>query len=807
MKKHLRFILLLLISFLVCRTINAQAPVNDDCTGATNFALTPFGAACSSAIVANTEGATKSSPNPSCTSSLNDDDIWYTFQATTESIVVHALNATYNSTGQAAQIGFSLYGGACQVTNSNLTCSNLLTAGAGYLIINGLVPGDVYYLRFWSASSTLYATFEFCVQEVMQPANDDCVNAIQIISQPNVTICSATYNSTTVGATRSSFDPGCTNFNDDDIWYSFTANTNGVRLNFSNAKQATSVSGNANLGYAIYESACPSGAVSSSCNPNIGAGSGSELIGGLTPGNTYYMRLFSYGTNNYMNFDFCLVDEVIVENDDCINAIDIPVTNGFCTSPVAGDLSNATTSAGFGSPACTALSSSEDVWFKTTVPSSGTLIIQTSAADDPRINDLVMEAYSGSCAALSLITCDDNSNPDAAPSDHHSRITLSARAPAEIIYLRVLGKGTINDGPFIICAWDPSSLPPVSDGGNCINGNIVAINSLNKNQFRWVPLFDNTGNIIAEIYGDGNDLGNITPGVFVNTSGTVRNNNGKFYLDRNITLSPENNASANVRLYIKNSELNELQAADPSVISVNSLNVTKTDASCQPAFSGIASVIVPDAYMDYGADHYVQFSTPSFSSFYMHSANVTLPLKFISFSADKNNSGITLTWRVIKDNSIKDFEIEHSGDGINFFSIDFLKANGFVSHDNDSWTFSYFHKNAFGSKIFYRIKMNDKNDKSIYSKIISVSPQSEVKILSVYPNPLSGKIFLRLNNNAANIYAKVFDVTGKLVMDFGKRPWQDVMELNLGELRKGVYILQVTDRTSKKTFYEKIILE
>ena len=258
--------------------------MNDDCTGAINFALTPFGATCSSAIAANTEGATKSSPNPSCTSSLNDDDIWYTFQATTESIVLHALNATYNSTGQGAQIGFSLYERACPVTNSNLNCSNLLTAGAGYLIINGLVPGDLYYLRFWSASPTQYATFEFCAQEVVQPANDECVNATQITSQPQGTICSATYIATTVGATRSSFDPACTNFNDDDIWYAFTANTNGVILNFSNAKTATSASGNANPGYAIYESACPSGTASLSCNANIGPGKGSQLIGGLTPG-------------------------------------------------------------------------------------------------------------------------------------------------------------------------------------------------------------------------------------------------------------------------------------------------------------------------------------------------------------------------------------------------------------------------------------------------------------------------------------------------------------------------------------------
>ncbi len=100
---------------------------------------------------------------------------------------------------------------------------------------------------------------------------------------------------------------------------------------------------------------------------------------------------------------------------------------------------NATTSAGFGAPACVAGSSTEDVWFKTTVPASGNITIQTSAADS-HIPDLVMEAYTGNCGSLSLITCDDDSNPEDLPSNLHARIVLTGRTPGEIIYLRVLGK-------------------------------------------------------------------------------------------------------------------------------------------------------------------------------------------------------------------------------------------------------------------------------------------------------------------------------------------------------------------------------
>ncbi len=806
MKKRLPCIFLMLLLFFVCKRINAQAPANDECAAATSINLSPFSASCSSTISANTQGATKSSPNPSCTSSLNDDDIWYSFQATTSSIVLRVFNATYNGTGQTAQVGFSFYEAACPSTTSNIICSNLITAGTGYLIINNLVPGTVYYLRFWSSSSTQYATFEFCVQEIMQPANDECVNATLITSQPVGTICDATYNATTVGATRSLPDPACSNFNDDDIWYSFTANTSAVIINFSNARQATTSSaGIANLGYALYDLACPSSPAALACNANIGNGAGTELVGGLIPGHQYYLRFYSLSTNIYVTFDFCVVDVDLPFNDDCANAIDVPVSKGFCTSPVAGNLSNATTSPGFGAPACVSNSSSEDVWFKVTVPQSGNVTVQTSPVNT-QTDDLIMEAYSGDCGSLSLITCDDDGNPETTPSNLHSRITLSGRNSGEIIYLRVLGKFTNSFGPFAICAWDHSVLPPVSPGGDCIQGNTITVNTANLNRYMWVPIFDASGNIVAEINGNGNDLGDITSSVYVNTSGQVRQINNQFYLDRNISINPANNLSAHVRVYFKNNEFLALQSADPSVISINSLNVTKTTTACQPVYSGVASIIVPDAYVDYGTDHYIQFSTPSFSSFYVHSANVTLPLKFISFSAEQKNAGVQLTWKVVKDKLIKNFEIEYSYDGSIFKSMAFIDQNKFTYEDNDSWSYKYADNNHHEGDVFYRIKMNDLNGKSIYSKIIAINLLNNMdRVFSIYPNPSTGKFFIRKKMEGLNISATLVNSTGQKIKDFGVLLPKNVTEVNIDESIPGIYFLKITNNITGKVWYEKII--
>ncbi len=794
------------ISFDFCVQDIPSPAANDDCDNASVITLQPFGTNCSSPISATTVGATQSLPNPSCANGYNNDDIWYSFVAVSNTIRISFSNARQALSSGNANVGYALYENNCPSSSSAFSCSNNIGGGSGNALIAGLTPGNTYYLSLFSFGINNYMTLDFCIQDVPSaPVNDECINATVIVPQSPGNSCTASIAATTVGATQSLPDPSCANsYNNDDIWYSFVATTNGIRINFSNARQALS-SGNANVGYALYENNCPSSASAFSCSNNIGGGSGSELIGGLTPGNTYYLSLYSFGTNNYMTFDFCLINETLAANDECGNAIALTVTNGFCTSPVAGDLSNATTSPGFGSPACTSLSSSEDVWFSAIVPASGNVIVQTSAVNTA-INELVMEAYSGSCGALTLITCDDNGNPDPAPSDLHPRITLAGRAAGEVIYFRVLGKGTINAGPFAICAWDPSVLPEVSPAGTCLAANPVTINSGNNNQYMWVPVFDNAGNIMAEIYADGNDLGTITTSLFVNTSGTVRSTNGKFYLDRNISIVPSNNGSAKVRMYFTNNEFNALQAADPSILSINSLNITKTDSACQAAFSGVGSAIVPDAAASYGADHYIEFSTPSFSNFYLNSANVVLPLKFVSFNANKNNNGIQLTWKVIKDNLIKDFEIEYGNDGNYFKSLDSINQNEFTDDENDSWIYKYVDNNQYDGNIFYRIRMNDLNGKYIYSEIIKINLfKSEGRVFSIYPNPSKGKFFIRSKNYGLNIYAKLFNATGHQVKDFGAIPLQNVIELHIDELLPGIYFLQVTDRANKKNYYEKLI--
>jgi large repetitive protein len=602
-------------TFNLCvQEVQAPAP-NNECSSAIPITVNSFGTSCNSTVIVNTEGATLSVPNPAtCTNVDHNDDLWYSFVAPSLSIMVRMNDAVNTLTASGASVGFSLHAGACPATTASFACSANFGFSNGYQIVDGLTPGQTYYLRVWIQGANNYGRFNLCVQEVpLPPVNNDCAGAINVTPSPPTASCISPVIANTTGATQSTPSPSCAgNETNDDIWYVFTASTTAHRMVVTEAVTTTS-NNIAAIGYALY-GACPASIATLQCSANALAGNGIISLNGLTIGNTYYLRFWSVGINNYCKFKFCI--QQTPQNNECTGAVNLPVGNGFCTTPVSGTLVTATISAGFGVPACNVTAMANDVWYKATVPATGNVIVQTSAVNTT-VSNLVMEAYSGACGSLTLISCDDNGNPETTPSANHARIGLMGRTPGEVIYLRVMPLSASNQGDFVICAWDTSASirPAIASGGNCVGAPIIDISATSANHYMWVPLFDSSGRIIAEVYADGSSLNTITPSLFVN-SGPVRNEAGKYFLDRNFSIRASGTGGALIRWYITNSEVAALQAADPTVSGAGNLRILKATDSCHGAYPlpGF-SQLIPTANA-YGANYYLQTTVAGFSSFY-----------------------------------------------------------------------------------------------------------------------------------------------------------------------------------------------
>ena len=137
-----------------------------------------------------------------------------------------------------------------------------------------------------------------------------------------------------------------------------------------------------------------------------------------------------------------------IPNDDCLGAIELavgPTCNEEIHSNVGATYSTAASR--FFSCGVSGFQP-DDVWFKVRVPSSGNVTVSAPLLFNE--NNMILEAYSGTCDALTLVDCDQFGG------SRGSEINLTDQAAGSYIYYRVVDQGNNTKGDFSICAHDSS---------------------------------------------------------------------------------------------------------------------------------------------------------------------------------------------------------------------------------------------------------------------------------------------------------------------------------------------------------------
>uniref|UniRef100_UPI0030D7DF24 T9SS type A sorting domain-containing protein n=1 Tax=uncultured Winogradskyella sp. TaxID=395353 RepID=UPI0030D7DF24 len=188
------------------------------------------------------------------------------------------------------------------------------------------------------------------------PANDDCANAIELTVNADET-CTTTTPGTIVAATASGEDEAsCSGTEDDDVWYSFVATAVSHNIDLLNVANGTT-----DLYHSVWSGSCGALTNLSCSDPN------SSTVNGLTIGNTYLLRVYSWTATpgQTSTFDVCIgtppPPPPAPANDECDNVVGLTVNldynNGIVT---AGTTVGATASAQADDVSGTP---NTDVWF------------------------------------------------------------------------------------------------------------------------------------------------------------------------------------------------------------------------------------------------------------------------------------------------------------------------------------------------------------------------------------------------------------------------------------------------------------
>ncbi len=348
--------------------------VNDECNSATVIIPTPD-ASCIETAGTNI-GATQST-NIGCDAATSAKDVWFQFTATSSS---HRIRL---NRGTAEFLYFQFYSGTCSSLTS-IGCSAQNTSGIiGFGVeqrFDGLTVGNTYFIRVYNTSDKKSGTFDLCVKTVVVPANNECVNAANLIIQPNILTGTFTFGNT-VDATTSAQATSCSTGQDDDVWYQFTATQANMQVIIQNGTLGQSRA-------VVYSGNCGS-LVLVKCQTDLDARDNWVKLTNLLTGNTYFIRVYSVSTtSNQGSFSIMVTTQFNPpSNDECTGAITLVPSASY--TPIQGTLVDASQSSnavcGFGI----------DVWYKFTATAATHTIISDGFA-----SGVLVSLFTGNCTGL-----------------------------------------------------------------------------------------------------------------------------------------------------------------------------------------------------------------------------------------------------------------------------------------------------------------------------------------------------------------------------------------------------------------------
>ena len=450
-----KVMILMLMVFLLGKQLHAQAPANDQCSSAT---LLTSSTTCNT-ITGDLANATVSVPTvaSACTGTPGAD-VWYSFvaQSVYPTIALSSTGTSLSTTNARIQLFSGVCGG---LTALGCTTGNLFNTVSIYP--TGLTPGTTYYIRIYSATvAPTGATWGYSICVTDPPANDLCANAVTLTSSATCTPTAGTLNNAAISVPAIT---GC-GTTGGDVWYTFVAQSVYPTITLS----GTGVSVTAATAHIqLFSGTCGS-LTSLGCVSALTFSTASAYPTGLTPGTTYYIRVYSNTVaptgGSAWDFSICVADAPV--NDLCSNAT--PLTSGLACTTTPGTLNNAAISVP--AVATTCGTAGGDVWYSFVAQSVFPTITLSSTGTSLGTTNARIQLLSGTCGSLTSLGC-VSGNVLNSVTAYPAGLT-----PGTTYYIRIYSNTAAPTGTsiwnFSICVTDP----PVND--LCSNATPLTSNNI-----------------------------------------------------------------------------------------------------------------------------------------------------------------------------------------------------------------------------------------------------------------------------------------------------------------------------------------
>ena len=177
------------------------------------------------------------------------------------------------------------------------------------------------------------------------------------------------------------------------------------------------------------------------------------------------------------------------------------------------------------------------------------------------------------------------------------------------------------------------------------------------------------------------------------------------------------------------------------------------------------------------------------------SMNSSLPVTLISFTGKKEATANVLNWTTSMEQNNAYFHVQRSQDARNFTTI--AKVNTKAINGNSSTMLKYElqDENPSTGNNYYKLEQVDLDGNSSYSEVINIYRDANGNIISIYPNPTKGMLYVEclfLTEGEAAIILS--DLSGRKIKEVQANTTTGIhtMSFDMSDVSKGMYMLKVS---------------
>jgi uncharacterized delta-60 repeat protein len=178
-----------------------------------------------------------------------------------------------------------------------------------------------------------------------------------------------------------------------------------------------------------------------------------------------------------------------------------------------------------------------------------------------------------------------------------------------------------------------------------------------------------------------------------------------------------------------------------------------------------------------------------------------LPVRLLSFTAEKEGSSVVLQWNTDNEDRFQEFIVERSSDGRIFENLYRVSASGIQGLNK----YSAIDQHPLPDINYYRLKQVDRNGTFSFSQILPVRMNGR-NSFDIFPNPVTSLIHLQLPEGLqGNILIEISEISGRVSKRLSMQLNRNATStsIDVSSLPAGMYLIHT--RTSEGIFSRKFL--